>query len=280
MGCRRAGRWGPWPSRRAWWRSASRLSQPWARERSRRRAWRRSSRSVAPGWAPSATAAARCGRRRRRCSRGRGSSAVDAERDLIEVDLVQARDLAIVIRAAAALQALDDLAVAGGHGEGLTPGRDLGVATIELQGGLASVALGALDPGLGGQQIGPRRTGAQRRAESGLAGRRSDQRRLAQHGLAAQAMRELAGKLLAGTLFHALAQGPHAFEAELEGRMVHERVDRPVRRGLERLDARWVFTLRIQAAAAQPPAPSGATPSRSASSWRPRAVTATARMPD
>jgi hypothetical protein len=40
---------------------------------------------------------------------------------------------------------------------------------------------------------------------------------------------EFAREILAGTLFRALAQRPHPLEAELEGRMVHDRVDRPLR---------------------------------------------------
>jgi hypothetical protein len=89
---------------------------------------------------------------------------VHAERHLVEVDLVDRATSAVVIGAAAALEALDHLAVTGGHDEALAAGRDLGVAAVELQRGLAAVALGALDPGLGGQEVGTR--GTRRRVAS------------------------------------------------------------------------------------------------------------------
>ena len=161
--------------------------------------------------------------------------------------------------------------------EALAADRDLGVAAVELEGGLAARTLGALDPGLGGQQVGAGGAGAQA-DEPGFAGGRGDLGGLAQHRLAAQAVAQFAGEVLACTLFGALAQRPHPLETERKGRTVHDRVDRPLRRGLERLDARWNF-----GAGATPlssgATPVGSTPSQSASSRRPSGVTATARTP-
>src|SRR3954469_11494275 len=165
---------------------------------------------------------------------------MDAERDLVERDLVEARDLAVVVVAATALEALDDLALARGVLEALAADGHFGVAAVELEGGLAACALGALDPGLGGHQVGARGAGVEA-GQPGVAGGRRDLGGRAQHRLAAEAVAQFAGEVFACTLFGALAQRAHPFETERKGRTVHDRVDRPLRRGLERLDARWNF---------------------------------------
>ena len=141
--------------------------------------------------------------------------------------------LGVVVGAAAALEALDRLALAGGLGERLAARGHLGVAAAELGGGVEPAPLRALHPRLGGEEVGARGAGAQDGVAAGVARGGDDVGGLAQHRLAADAVRQLAGELLAGLVLRALAQRPDPLEAEGEGRGLHVRVHRPAGRRLE-----------------------------------------------
>ena len=161
-------------------------------------------------------------------SRRRRRTPVDAERDLVEVALGPAGPFALVVGALALLELVQTWRSRAADCRAVAAGGHLDVAAVEVERGVAAVALGALDVRLGGD--------AGRRAESrgdgatsrrGLHGRGGRVRGLAQHRFAAQAQAELVGQVLLSTLFSALSERLDPFEAEREGRGLHEPVDRP-----------------------------------------------------
>ena len=85
-------------------------------------------------------------------------------------------------------------------------------------------ALRALHPRLGGEQVGAGGAAVSDGVAAGVARRGDGVRGLAQDRLAADAVRQLAGELLAGGLLGALAQRADALEAEGEGRSLHVRL--------------------------------------------------------
>ena len=76
------------------------------------------------------------------------------DRHLVEQHAFAAVVLADVIGLAAVLEALEDLALLGASGECGAAGVDLDVAAVELERGGLVGALGALEVGLEGEQLG------------------------------------------------------------------------------------------------------------------------------
>ena len=143
--------------------------------------------------------------------------------DLVEGDLRHAQDLGVVVGATAPLELLDDLALAGGLGQRDTAALDLGVAAGQVGGGVDPVALGALEVGLGGEQVGAGGAGGQDGVAAGVARGGDGVGGLAEDRLAAEAVRQLAGELLAGGLLGTLAQRANALETEGEVRLATSR---------------------------------------------------------
>jgi hypothetical protein len=149
-----------------------------------------------------------------------------AERDLVEVRLGAARPLTVVVGALARLELFHHLAVASGDLQRLAAGGHLDLAAVEVERRGMAIVLGALDVGLGGDQV-PGRGAGDGDLASGLHGVGSRVRRREQHRLAAHAQAKLVGQILLGTLFRALPERLDPLEAEREGRGLHEPVDRP-----------------------------------------------------
>ena len=99
-----------------------------------------------------------------------------------------------------------DLAIAGGLDERRAAAGDLGVALVEIGDGVQPVPLDALHPRLGGEEVGAGRPAAQHGVAARVAGGGGGVRRLADQRLAAHAVRQLAGEILARGLFGTLAQ--------------------------------------------------------------------------
>src|SRR3954454_15450609 len=71
---------------------------------------------------------------RSRCSRGRsshGPAEVHVRGELVELDALAARHLGLVLRVAALLEALEDLALAAGVAKRAAPGVDLRLEAVE-----------------------------------------------------------------------------------------------------------------------------------------------------
>ena len=94
---------------------------------------------------------------------------MDVEGDLVERDLRQAQDLGIVVGATAPLELLDDLALARGLGQGGAAALDLDVTAGQVGRGVDPAALGALEPGLGGEEVGAGGAGGQDGVAAGVA---------------------------------------------------------------------------------------------------------------
>jgi hypothetical protein len=140
--------------------------------------------------------------------------------DLVHGYALAASRLALVVGAAILLQALERLAVAGGHPQLLTALLEVVLVALEVMARGRDSALGTLKEGLAGQQIGDR----------GLAGCGlelggaclGDTLVRALELLAAQLMLlHGLGESLLGRVLAALAQGAHALESEPERRTVH-----------------------------------------------------------
>jgi len=144
------------------------------------------------------------------------------------IRLEAARGIAYHAADAAPLAA-DRLALARGQLERTAARLHLGVLAVEVERGLAAIALRALHVGLRGQHVGARGAEAPEDATAGVPGRVDGVGRLPEERLPAHAQLELAGELLAGVLLRALAKVANAFEAEREGRSLHAPGHRPER---------------------------------------------------
>src|SRR3954454_13611623 len=91
---------------------------------------------------------------------------MDGERELVERVLGLARPLRVVLGLLTLLELVDGLAVAGGDGEVLALGLDLGLRAAEVQRGLGAQALRPLEVALHGDEVvrGDHRTGTERAA--------------------------------------------------------------------------------------------------------------------